>query len=104
MNQHVKKSGRTSGLTRSHVSGLNATIRVSYDRECCCGCGCGGGGESFGKTFYHQIVIANRSNSFLRAGDSGSLMVQDIPSNPRAIGLLLRATTRLQLRIQLGRC
>src|SRR5437667_2011573 len=34
LNQHVKKSGRTSGLTRSTVSGLNATVRVSFTNEC----------------------------------------------------------------------
>jgi hypothetical protein len=99
VNQHVKKSGRTSGLTRSHVSGLNATIRVSYDRECGGGVS---GGESFGKTFYHQIVIANRSNSFLRPGDSGSLMVQDIPSNPRAIGLLFAGNDSIAVANPIG--
>ena len=85
VNQHVKKSGRTTGLTRSHVSGLNATVRVSYDREC--------GGVSFDKLFYGQIVVASPSNSFLRAGDSGSLMVEDISPNPRAIGLLFAANS-----------
>jgi len=30
--QAVKKSGRTTGLTRSSISGLNATISVQYDR------------------------------------------------------------------------
>src|SRR6185503_17289510 len=34
LNQAVKKSGRTSGLTRSRVSGLNATISVTYENEC----------------------------------------------------------------------
>jgi len=80
LNQQVKKSGRTSGLTRSHVSGLNATVNVTFTREC--------HGGTYQKTFYGQIVVANSSGSFLRAGDSGSLMVQDISPNPRAIGLL----------------
>jgi hypothetical protein len=80
LNQHVKKSGRTSGLTRSWVSGLNATIRIEFTNEC--------HGGTYYKTFYGQIVVANPSNSFLRAGDSGSLMVQDVSPNPRAIGLL----------------
>src|SRR5436190_7174787 len=34
LNQAVKKSGRTTGLTRSSISGLNATISVAYDNEC----------------------------------------------------------------------
>ncbi|MBI5475533.1 MAG: hypothetical protein HY964_02205 [Ignavibacteriales bacterium] len=79
--QLVKKSGRTTGLTRSSVSGLNATISIAYDNECA-------GGAAFTKTFTGQIVIKNRNSKFLNSGDSGSLMVQDITTNPKAIGLL----------------
>ncbi|PYI87165.1 MAG: hypothetical protein DME26_07010, partial [Verrucomicrobia bacterium] len=32
--QAVKKSGRTTRLSRSQVSGLNATISVTYENEC----------------------------------------------------------------------
>jgi hypothetical protein len=81
--QAVKKSGRSSGLTRSSVSGLNATISVAYDNECA-------GGAAFTKTFTGQIVVKNknRGQSFLISGDSGSLMVQDASTNPKAVGLL----------------
>jgi len=79
--QRVKKSGRTTGLTRSSVSGLNATISVTYDNECA-------GGTAFTKTFTGQIVIKNRGSKFLAGGDSGSLMVEDVDTDPRAIGLL----------------
>jgi len=81
INQAVKKSGRTTGLSRSSVSGLNATISVTYDNECA-------GGAAFTKTFTGQIVIANRGSKFLNSGDSGSLMVEDVATNPRAVGLL----------------
>ncbi len=81
INQAVKKSGRTSGLTRSTISGLNATVSVSYENECA-------GGTAFTKTFTGQIVIANRRSGFLAAGDSGSLMVEDVTTHPRAVGLL----------------
>ncbi len=81
INQLVKKSGRTTGLTRSKVSGLNATVNIAYDNECA-------GGPSFTKTFTGQIVIANKGSRFLAGGDSGSLMVQDIATNPKAVGLL----------------
>ena len=81
INQAVKKSGRTTGLSRSKVSGLNATISVAYENECA-------GGTAFTKTFTGQIVIANRGSRFLAGGDSGSLMVQDVASNPKAVGLL----------------
>lgn len=78
--QAVKKSGRTTGLTRGSVSGLNATISVGYETECA--------GTSFTKTFTGQIVVSQRRSSFLNSGDSGSLMVEDVSTNPRAVGLL----------------
>jgi hypothetical protein len=78
--QGVKKSGRTTGLTRSSVSGLNATINVGYETECA--------GTSFTKQFTGQIVVSNNGSRFLNSGDSGSLMVEDVNNNPRAVGLL----------------
>lgn len=83
INQAVKKSGRTTGLTRSKISGLNATISVAYENECA-------GGAAFTKTFTGQIVISNlvKGKAFLAGGDSGSLMVEDIATNPRSVGLL----------------
>jgi len=80
LNQQVKKSGRTTALTHGHVSGLNATVRVTFTREC--------HGGTYMKTFTGQIVVANPDSGFLREGDSGSLLVQDVATNPRAIGLL----------------
>ena len=81
LRQGVKKSGRTTGLSSSSISGLNATISVAYDNECA-------GGAAFTKTFTGQIVIANRGSKFLNSGDSGSLMVENVSTNPRAVGLL----------------
>src|ERR1044071_2031894 len=86
LNQAVKKSGRTSGLTRSYITGLNATISVEYENEC-------GGSEAFTKTFTGQILIANEGGSFLNSGDSGALMVEDIDTNPRAVGLLFAGSS-----------
>src|ERR1044072_2239508 len=40
--QAVKKSGRTTGLSRSSISGLNATVSVQDANECA-------GGNAFGK-------------------------------------------------------
>ena len=83
LNQPVKKSGRTSGLTRSSVAGLNATVSVTYENECA-------GGTAFTKTFTGQIIVNNRvkGKSFLAGGDSGSLMAEDVATNPKAVGLL----------------
>jgi hypothetical protein len=86
LNQPVKKSGRTTGFTRSKVSGLNATISITYENECA-------GGTAFTKTFTGQIVIANSNSAFLAGGDSGSLMVEDVATNPRAVGLLYAGST-----------
>lgn len=77
----VKKSGRTTGLTRSTIQGLNATIKITYEDECA-------GGEVFTKTFTGQIIIKNKASRFLDGGDSGSLLVEDVDTNPKAIGLL----------------
>ncbi len=95
LSQAVKKSGRTSGLTRSTVSGLNATVSVAYDNECA-------GGAAFTKTFTGQILIKNRGSRFLAGGDSGSLMVQDVTTNPRAVGLLYAGSSSLAVANPIG--
>ena len=77
----VKKSGRTTGLSRSSISGLNGTVKITYENECA-------GGTAFTKTYTGQIIINNGRCGFLNSGDSGSLMVEDISTNPRAVGLL----------------
>jgi hypothetical protein len=78
--QRVKKSGRTTGLTKSQVDAINATVSVQYDTEA--------NGATFVRTFTGQIVVRNRGSKFLAAGDSGSLMVENVSSAPRPIGLL----------------
>jgi hypothetical protein len=88
VNQKVKKSGRTTGLSRSTVTGLNATVSVSYENECA-------GGTAFTKTFTGQILIKNRGSKFLGGGDSGSLMVEDADTDPRAVGLLYAGSSTL---------
>jgi hypothetical protein len=81
LNQPVKKSGRTTGLTTSSISGLNATVKIAFTKEC--------HGVTYYRTFHGQIVVNSPSSSFLKSGDSGSLLVEDEPTNPRAIGLLI---------------
>jgi hypothetical protein len=93
--QAVKKSGRTTGLTRSTVSALNGTVSVAYENECA-------GGTAFTKTFTGQIIVNNKSSKFLAGGDSGSLMVQDVTTNPRAVGLLFAGSTSLAVANPIG--
>jgi hypothetical protein len=81
LKQSVKKSGRTTGLTRSTISGFAAIVSIAYENECA-------GGAAFTKVFTDQIVVSNKGSKFLAGGDSGSLLVEDVSSKPRAIGLL----------------
>jgi hypothetical protein len=93
--QAVKKSGRTTGLSRSSITGLNATVSVQYENECA-------GGVSFTKTFTGQIVVKNRGSRFLNSGDSGSLMVQDVATNPKAVGLLFAGSSTSAIANPIG--
>jgi len=86
--QGVKKSGRTTGLSSSRVDVLNATVSVAYDTECA-------GSQRGVKTYTGQILVRNRGNKFLNAGDSGSLMVENVSSNPRAVGLLFAGSSSI---------
>jgi hypothetical protein len=95
LSKAVKKSGRTTGLTRSRISGLNATVNVTYENECA-------GGTAFTKTFTGQIVISNSGSRFLNSGDSGSLMVEDVNSNARAIGLLYAGSSSSAIANPIG--
>jgi hypothetical protein len=95
LNQAVKKSGRTTGLTRSSISGLNATVSITYENECA-------GGTAFTKTFTGQIVIANKGSRFLNSGDSGSLMVEDVATRPHAVGLLFAGSSSTAIANPIG--
>ena len=89
VNQAVKKSGRTTGLTRSSISGVNATVNIGYSTECA--------GANYSKQYKGQILINNKGSRFLNSGDSGSLMVEDVNSSPRAIGLLYAGSSSIAI-------
>src|SRR5882724_4440255 len=74
----VKKSGRTTGVTNGNITALSATIDVSL-----------GSGKT--ARFVDQIVVG--PGNFIAAGDSGSLMVEDVVANPRAVGLLFAGSS-----------
>ena len=95
LGQAVKKMGRTTSLTRSSVSGLNANISVAYENECA-------GGSAFTKNYTGQIVIANSGSKFLAGGDSGSLMIEDVTSNARAVGLLYAGSSTSAIANPIG--
>ncbi len=82
--QAVKKSGRTTGLTTGVIQDIDVTVDVAYTKEC------GMGGTQVAR-FINQIVIGPAG--FCAGGDSGSLIVEDVVSNPRAIGLLFAGSS-----------
>ena len=71
--QKVKKSGRTSGLTRTTVYAINGTVTIQYETECA-------GAPAFTQTFNNQVIL--NGGRFIQSGDSGSLMVEDVTTNP----------------------
>jgi hypothetical protein len=83
----IKKSGRTTGLTRGSVSSINGNFNVGGTDEC--------GGEETVEYFTDQIVISGRRIS--GAGDSGSLVVEDVDTNPRAVALLFAGSGNMAL-------
>jgi hypothetical protein len=76
----VKKMGRTTGLTRSSIEAINGAFSITYENECA-------GGTSFTQSYNNQIVIGNARCKFQDGGDSGSLLLEDADTNPRAVGL-----------------
>ena len=75
----VKKSGRTTGLTSGTIMAINATIFVGYTRNC-------GSNRMRIAQLVNQIRID--PGSFSDGGDSGSLIVEDVETCPRPVGLL----------------
>jgi hypothetical protein len=80
----VQKYGRTTGHTKGQVSGIHATLDISYS-----------GGTA---RFEDQIVITGTGGGFSAGGDSGSLIVTDglLVRDRRPVGLLFagsRTTT-----------
>ena len=67
----VQKQGRTTGLTKGTVSGINATVIIKYDK-----------GRA---RFVEQIVVQGNGSSFSLGGDSGSLIVTDPGKRPVAL-------------------
>ena len=81
LGQAVQKSGRTSGHTKGIVTAINVTVDVGYSRECA-------GAPNQKARFSDQIFIEGTNEAFSTGGDGGSLIVEDLLANPRAVGLL----------------
>jgi len=79
----VKKSGRTTGLTRGFVESVHNTVRImDFPLEC-------DGGQSRIARFEDQIFIRSINNKkFDNSGDSGSMVYEDVDNCPSPVGLL----------------
>lgn len=79
----VQKYGRSTSLTKGTITGINATVNVGY---------------SFGTAhFVDQIVVSSNRGPFIKAGDSGSLLVTDPGREP--VGLLFAGNRSGKLAI-----
>jgi len=72
----VQKYGRTTGLTRGAVEAVELRVKVSYDTQIA--------------QFTNQILVSSRK-AFIKAGDSGSLLVTTAGNQP--VGLLFAGST-----------
>ena len=82
LGQAVQKYGRTTSLTKGIITGINATVDVTY--------------SSGTARFVNQIVVSS-ARPFIKAGDSGSLLVTDPGRNP--VGLLFAGSGNGKLAI-----
>lgn len=84
INVAVKKSGRTTGLTKGTITAVNVTVDVTYTKTC-------GGGSKQTARFVGQFFV--QPGSFSGGGDSGSLIVEDADTAPRVVGLLFAGSS-----------
>jgi hypothetical protein len=78
----VKKSGRTTGLTRRTISAVNVTVDVSY-------------GSRQAARFVNLVLVT--PENFIVSGDSGSLMVEDVDVAPGVVGLLFAGSSSVAI-------
>jgi hypothetical protein len=83
VNLNVKKSGR-NGLTNGTIAAINVTLNVAYPTSC-------GSSQTKTATFVNQMSIT--PSTFSAGGDSGALVVEDVASTPRPVGLVFAASS-----------
>jgi hypothetical protein len=89
LNMAVEKYGRTTVLTHGSITGLDASVKIRYDK-----------GNT--ATFVHQIIITgNNGSPFSDSGDSGSLIVTD-NSTHNPVGLLFAGSTSTTIANPIG--
>ena len=78
----IQKYGRTTHLTKGTVKAINVDIEVTYAMP----------DGTFTALFTNQISVGVSRGTFVKAGDSGSLVVTD--SGRQAVGLLFAGDAR----------
>jgi hypothetical protein len=71
LGQLVQKYGRTTGLTYGKVTGIDATVLITYSTGTA--------------RFVHQVIVSGKRGAFGKGGDSGSLIVTQESNNPVAL-------------------
>jgi hypothetical protein len=84
LDMRVKKSGRTTGLTKGSITELNAMVQVEY-------------GDGKTALFENQIITTNMSEP----GDSGSLLVE--AETNKAVGLLYAGSDEVTVHCPIQR-
>ena len=82
----VAKSGRTTQLTCSSISTVDATVKVRYQAGC-------GKGRKFFVLYTGQMIVSG--SSFSAGGDSGSLIVDQSTVQP--VGLLYAGSSTVTI-------
>jgi hypothetical protein len=78
----VKKSGRTTGLTKGTITSVNTSVSIQYQTGC-------NAGKKFVIAYQNQLVTGAMS----AGGDSGSLLVTDEVIAPKPVGLLFAGSS-----------
>ena len=84
LGMRVLKAGRTTGKTRGSIDVIHLTVVLKF------GSGCAGGARQI--KFVEQFGVLPFDTAFSAKGDSGSLILKQVPSgSPNPVGLLFAA-------------
>lgn len=87
----VKKSGRSSGLTRGSIITVNFSSNITYEPKC-------KSGITKIARFIDMIVIEGADDEpFSKGGDSGSMIYEDVDECPRPVGLLFAGNDQVSV-------
>ena len=85
----VKKSGRTTAVTRGSVIAVNATALVEFPTKC--------GSEQVREAQFKDLIFitGNNGGPFIRGGDSGSMVYENKKTCPAPVGLIFAGSEEI---------